>query len=270
MMTDPTEWGDPFEIPGPTEPSVRVWRLCLADLSGNPEDTLRPLTTRAEHRRAQQYRFADDRHRHLAGRSLVRTFLAHRYDCAPQEPSISEGPHGKPQLNGAPRSDARVRFNVAHTQDVVVAAFSRTHPVGIDVEAQNRDADTERLTQRVFTEAERRRWRDLPEVHRSEFFFQLWTCKEAFLKATGHGFQRAAQTVECRFDGETVVGLDDADPYVPPSPQTSAAQWELRSFPAADGMIGAVVRRHSLPSPLLCADATRYVNQFSRSRRTDS
>jgi hypothetical protein len=65
-----------------------------------------------------------------------------------------------------------------------------------------------------------------------------------------------------------VVGLDDADKYVPRSPQASAAQWEVRPFPPAEGMIGAVVRAHSLPSPLLCVDATHHLHQFSRSRKT--
>jgi 4'-phosphopantetheinyl transferase len=270
MNLEPTEWGEPFRKSGSDGTSIRIWRVSLRELAGDPGAIFRPLTTRSEHRRAQRYRFDADRHRHLAGRGLIRTFLAHKYDCAPQAPSITEGPNGKPQLNGAPGRNSDFAFNIAHTEGVVVAAFSRTDPVGIDVEAQGRDADMEGLVQRVFTASERRRWRKLSPGRRPEFFFQIWTCKEAFLKATGHGFQRAARSVECRFDGETVVGLDDADKYVPPSPQASAARWELRSFPAADGVIGAVVRAHSLPSPLLCTDATRHVNQFSRSRKTGS
>lgn len=268
MKTEPTDWGQPFRGPEPDQPASRIWRLCLSDLSGDPMETLQSLTTRSEHRRALSYRFDVDGHRHLAGRGLVRTFLAHQYDCAPQDPSITESPQGKPQLNGTQGCDAALKFNIAHTRDVVVAAFSHTHPIGIDVEAQSRDADMVALAQRIFTESERRRWNALPPVRRSEFFFHVWTCKEAFLKAIGHGLQRALHTVECTFDGDTVVGLEDASAYDPPSPQISAARWALRPFSGADDVLGAVVRTHSLPSPILRADATHYVNQIARSRKT--
>lgn len=269
MNLKSSEWGEPFGYSGPDEPAIRIWRLGLRDLADDPGEILRPLTTPSEHRRARRYRLDEDRHRHLAGRALVRTFLAHRYDCAPQAPSIVEGPHGKPQLNEDPESSSAFRFNIAHTEDVVVAAFSRAQAVGIDVEAQGREIDMEALVQRVLTESERRQWREAPPIRRPELFFHIWTCKEAFLKATGHGFQRAAQTVECRIDGETVVDLDDADEYDPPSPRASAARWALRTFSAADGVTGAVVRARSLPSFLHCADATRQVTQFSRSLRTE-
>ena len=267
MIAKRPEWGNPSDKIGPDAPSLQIWRLRLTDLGGNPVALLRPLTTRSERRRAARYRFEADQHRHLAGRALVRTFLAHRHDCAPQAPSITKGPHGKPMLN-----DSRLRFNIAHTSNVVVAAFSRGRRVGIDVEAVDRDADEETLTERVFTAAERRRWRDLPPAQRSAFFFQVWTCKEAFLKATGQGFQRAARTVECTFDGQRVVGLtnkkESTDTHS--SPHSPATEWRLRPFTASTGVIGAVARAQSLPSSLCCADATRHLSRFSRSRRTET
>lgn len=268
MKLPPPKWGQPFEDSGPNQAPTRIWRLCLSDLGDNLLETLHPLTTRAEQRRARKYQVEADQHRHLAGRGLVRTFLADRFDCAPQDPTITEGPHGKPQLEEA-QGDPVLMFNIAHTEDVIVAAFSYTHPVGIDIEAQGREADMEGLVQRVFTASERQRWQKLSPARRPEFFFQIWTCKEAFLKATGRGLQRGPHTVECTFDGDTVMSLEDAGDYVPPSSQASATGWAIRPFSAVDGVIGAVVRAHDLPSPLLYADATHYVNQSSRSRRTD-
>lgn len=270
MKPKETNWRTPFEEFGPDELPVQIWRLRLNDLDGDRSEVLIPLTVQTEHHQARQYRFEADRHRHLGGRSLVRTFLARRYGCSPQELSITEGLHGKPRLAGVPENEEALMFNIAHAGNVVVAAFSRAHPVGIDVEPQGRDADMEALVQRVFTESERRHWQTLPPTRRSSFFFQVWTCKEAFLKATGHGLQRALHTVECRFESDTVVGLGDAEEHVPPSPETSAAQWEQCLFSAADGVIGAVVRKRSLPSPLHFVDATRHVSQFSRSCRAKS
>jgi len=265
MIAERPEWGDPPDEVGSEAPSIQIWRFRLTDLGGNPEALFRPLTARAERQRASRYRFEADRDRHLAGRALVRTFLAHRYDCAPQAPTITDGPHGKPTLN-----DSSVQFNIAHTENVVVAAFSRKRRVGIDIEAVGRDAHEDALVQRVFTAKEQRHWHTLPPTRQSEFFFQVWTCKEAFLKATGQGFQRGARTVECVFDGRTVAGLDDGDEEALSLPQSSAAEWVPRSFTAAPGVIGAVVRAKSLPVSLLYADATRRVRQFSRSQRPEA
>lgn len=263
MPYNSMEWTDPVREDIPKNTGVYIWRLRLTNLGGAPLQVLRPLTVPAEHVRARRYRYDADRHRHLAGRALVRAFVARRYDCPPQAVSIGEGPHGKPYLKEPQDDDSSLEFNIAHTDEVVVAAFSQTHPVGIDIEPLDRDADTEALADRVFTEAEQRHWRALPKPDRSRAFLRVWTCKEAFLKAVGAGLHRAPKTVECLFDDNMVVGLTDANDYRPSPPTTSADRWVLHSFSATDGIDGAIVRRHSFPSSPVFADAERLIHQLS-------
>lgn len=260
------DWTDPSLESEAPAPAVQIWRLRLSDLDDDPLETLRPLTVPSEHARARRYQFDADRHRHLAGRALVRLVLSRRYECDPRVFSLTDGPHGKPHLQEPPEADRPpLHFNVAHTADVVVAAFSRTHPVGIDVESQQRDADVDALAQRVLTEAERRQWRTRPESHRRDVFLHLWTCKEAFLKATGRGLQRAPHTIECTFDGDTVVGLNDANGHAPPSSEVSAARWAVHPFSASDGALGAIVRKERLPSSVAWVDAAEFLNRRSYS-----
>jgi len=259
------DWTDSSQEPEAPAPPVQIWRLRLSDLDGDPLDALRPLTVSSEHARAHRYAFDADRHRHLAGRAVVRLALARRYGCAPRALALTDGPHGKPQLQEPPEDAPTLHFNVAHTADVVVVALSRTHPVGIDVESLSRDADTEALAQRVLTTAEQQWWRTRPKAHRHTAFLHLWTCKEAFLKATGQGLQRPLHTIECTFDGDTVDALDDAEGHRPASPEASAAEWPVRSFSAAEGIAGTVARKHSLPSSLAWTDAARLVNHHARS-----
>lgn len=242
---------------------MHIWRLRLSALGEAPLDILRPLTVSAEHARARRYRFDADRHRHLAGRALVRAFVARQYSCTPQAVSIEDGPHGKPHLRAPLDDDSPLEFNIAHSGDVVVAAFSHNQPVGIDVERRDRDADTDALAERVFTEAEQRHWHALPKAERPQAFLRVWTCKEAFLKAIGAGLQRAPSTVECLFDGQEIVGLADAKDYRPSSPTTSADRWALYSFSATDRVGGAVVRKGSVPSSPILADAGRLLHQLS-------
>lgn len=254
------DWSHDLRDAGRPPSPVRIWRLRLDDLQGDCLDVLRPLTVPAEHDRARRFRFDADRHRHLAGRGLIRLLLAHQYGCAPREVSLAEGPDGKPRPNEAPDDAPTLTFNLAHTENVVAVALSRTRPVGIDVEPLTRVDHHEALAERVLTEAELRQWKSLPPPDRPAFFIHVWTCKEAFLKATGRGLRRAPDTIECTFEGDTVAALDDAEAHCPHPPRTSAAHWSPFPFQAAEGVAGAVVRHQRLPSPPSFADASTLLN----------
>ena len=240
---------------------VEVWRLRLDALDGDPAAVLRPLTVPSEHERARRYQFAADRHRHLAGRALVRLVLSRRYDCAPDALSLTTGPHGKPRLQDSPADGPPLHFNIGHTGPVVVAAVSQAQPVGIDVEPRTRSVDAAALAQRVFTAAERTQWRSRPAPHRQDAFLHIWTCKEAFLKATGEGLNRAPETIECTFDGPTVTAFRDAPTLRESPPSAPAAHWSVRPFRATDNVIGALVRKDAIPAPIAWVDATEIVTR---------
>ena len=244
----------------PTGRPVGVWRLCLNALGGDPEAVLRRLTVPSEHDRARRYAFAADRHRHLAGRALVRLVLSRWQNCTPASLAIAEGPHGKPRLQDPPADGPRLHFNIGHTGPVVVAAVSEAQPVGIDVEPHTRSVDAPSLAERVLTASERDRWRSRPASCRQAALLHLWTCKEAFLKATGEGLRRAPTTVESIADGSTVVALRDAPGSSAPS-SAPADEWSVRPFSATNGLLGAIVRKGTMPSPVSWVDATDIVTR---------
>ena len=236
--------------------ALSVWRLRLSAFA-DPIAVLRPLTVPSEHERARRYQFEADRHRHLAGRALARLVLARRLDREPQALTFNEGPHGKPHLERQPDDGPSLHHNVAHTGDVVLVAVSQGVPVGIDVESRAREMDAAALAERVCTEAERAWWRRRPESQRHDAFLHLWTCKEAFLKATGEGLQRAPDTIECSFEGSTVTALDDATH----SQSSPASDWTVRPFSAADGVVGALVHPQGPVPTVSWVDATEMVRR---------
>ena len=91
------------------------------------------------------------------------------------------GMHGKPRLGGA---GAGWGFNLSHAGDHVVAALIRGAAVGVDLESMSRPANVELLAQRVFSESEQA----LVRAGGREAFFELWSQKEALLKALGCGW----------------------------------------------------------------------------------
>ena len=91
------------------------------------------------------------------------------------------GAHGKPRLEGAA---AEWDFNLSHAGNYAVAALARGAQVGVDLEVLSRPADIELLGRRVFSESER----ELVRAGGRGTFFDLWSRKEALLKALGCGW----------------------------------------------------------------------------------
>jgi len=128
-------------------------------------------------------------------RALVRTTLARRTGADPAALAFDSGPHGKPVLsrNGGPY------FNVSHCQGWIALAVCDTAPVGGDLETSAAPwRDPLRLAGRFFTAEETQRLRYLPEAPRRELFLDLWTLKEAWVKA--HGLPLAPNLSRIGFD----------------------------------------------------------------------
>lgn len=146
------------------------------------------LLDAGERARWQRFRFAEDRLRFLVGRAFLRGVLAatlgRRDPAALQFVTTA---HGKPELAG---NDAGLlHFNLSHTDAMLVLATSRTHAVGIDVEAVTRNLELLPLAQRYFAPQEYNVLRLLDADAQRERFFVLWTLKEAWLKACGLGLR---------------------------------------------------------------------------------
>ena len=83
-----------------------------------------------------------------------------------------------------------VAFQLVALRRARSCALSQTVEVGLDLERVTRDAPVE-LAQRYFAVEEEQWLNDLPPSARQTGFFQLWTMKEAFIKATGDGLSQS-------------------------------------------------------------------------------
>lgn len=89
---------------------------------------------------------------------------------------------GKPHLKDYPD----IYFNISHTQGLVACAFY-DQPVGVDVEMAGHFADV--LIKRVLSDEEKMLLDEqgITPALRQEWFYRLWTLKEAFVKRNGVG-----------------------------------------------------------------------------------
>lgn len=95
---------------------------------------------------------------------------------------FSYGPNGKPYLSHAPH----IFFNLSHSYGGVLCAVA-PFEIGCDIE-KIRDTRLD-VAHRVFSDAEQALLNALSnETEKKNLFFELWTKKESFMKATGEGF----------------------------------------------------------------------------------
>jgi 4'-phosphopantetheinyl transferase len=164
---------------------THVWAASLLAPPGDLDKFAATLSP-AEHLRADRFRSERDRHRFVVAHCFLRVLLGRYLDLDPSELHFSRGPCGKPVLAGAP-AHSGLHFNLAHSEDMALLAFSRLGPVGIDLEWIRPLDDALELADRFFSPRESAELRQHPADLQPEVFFEFWTRKEAWLKATGEG-----------------------------------------------------------------------------------
>ncbi|MDO4187516.1 MAG: 4'-phosphopantetheinyl transferase superfamily protein [Lachnospiraceae bacterium] len=95
---------------------------------------------------------------------------------------------GKPHIYDNDGKDA-IQFSLSHSGDYVACIVS-DRECGIDIEKHSDRRDYEKIAKRICTESE------LKMIKSSEEFYDLWTLKEAILKATGMGLSLDMRKVE--------------------------------------------------------------------------
>lgn len=143
----------------------------------------------------------------LAARALVRLALGRALDLDPGELRFAAGPHGKPFLDRL--GGASPAFNLSHCRHLVVCALARQGRLGVDVECTGRRLAVERLVRRYCADVERAALAELPPERRAGRFLELWTLKEAFLKARGEGISLGPRKAAFRLDGDAIAARFD-------------------------------------------------------------
>jgi 4'-phosphopantetheinyl transferase len=166
--------------------TVHVWTVTLGASALRRED-LSILST-DERRRALSFAADGLRCRFVTARVALRRVLAQYLQIPPANLRFRYGCFGKPQL--LTPADRPIYFNLSHSEDRALIAVTTEGRVGIDVEWVPPDGiwDTVApVAARFFTAMDRDALMALPRCERFRGFYQIWTRKEAHLKACGLG-----------------------------------------------------------------------------------
>lgn len=211
---------------------VHVWKAAL-DLAEPRVLELEKTLSQDERDRAARFHFEIDRARFIVGRGILRAILGRYLGVEPHRLRFQYALHGKPAL--APGASAHdLRFNAAHSGGMVLYAVTSGREVGIDVERLRPDFATEAIAERFFSPGEVASLRALPVEARLKAFFDCWTRKEAYIKATGHGLSHPLQrfTVSLAPGAAALLGTDDD--------AREASRWSLQELSPGPGYAAAL------------------------------
>src|SRR5262245_17588354 len=213
---------------------VHVWRISLDDpaaLAVCQESWLTP----EERQRADRFRFPRDRQRFVVRRGIARVILSRYLDLEPRHVRFRYLANGKPVL-AEEMGGSDFTFNWSHSDGMALYAVARGRMVGVDLERRRPDVECLQIAERFFAPGEVATLRALAGDLQRNVFFTLWTCKEAWVKATGVGLSFPLEQVEMLLDAGGSATLLSQDGRSSP-----AAAWSVRTLTSAGGYAAAVV-----------------------------
>ena len=162
---------------------IHVWHADLV-ISPEKETTQSALLSTDELERAKRFHAPVHRMRFIAARSILRQILGLYLGVAPQEITFSYAEHNKPYLLKPAKTG--LQFNLAHSYDMAVYAFTLTQLIGVDIE-KIKDYYEPAVAKRFFSRQENTELMSLPPDEQTAGFYRIWARKEAIVKAVGKG-----------------------------------------------------------------------------------
>jgi 4'-phosphopantetheinyl transferase len=130
-------------------------------------------------------------------------------------------------LDSVERHDGPLSSSLSHTRGFVACAIAPGLPIGVDAERIDPSMAIDELADRHLTPIERAALRRCPHHDRSRLFVELWTLREAFVKATGRGLAEELQNVAFEIDPAGSIG------FTPPA-AVAGSTWHFGLFAPSD------------------------------------
>ena len=150
-----------------------------------PSDDLNFFLENVSDKKRDQYsRFVhqEDAYRSLLGEVLIRSTLALDMSVNHHELKFDYNPYGKPLLHNNPD----LTFNISHSGNWVAMILDHGgHAVGVDVEKTV--PLNLAFAANLFAPQENQILASKTGDEQLEYFYQLWTLKESYMKAVGKG-----------------------------------------------------------------------------------
>ena len=167
------------EASNDTNSGIKLFKIKLSKYYDIVDILLKTLTP-IEAKRAARYRHINDRNRFVICRSLLKYLLAKETNLDILKIELEKYDNHKPYFPNNPL----VHFNLSHAGNYAIIAIGNCE-LGVDIEFIDPSFDFTEILSNVFSETEIKLINSSNNKRYS--FYQLWTRKEAIVKAIGKG-----------------------------------------------------------------------------------
>jgi phosphopantetheinyl transferase len=171
------------------------WADSWSDASALPE-----ILSAEERERCARFIRPADCARYAQSHVFLRETLSRFADVAPADWQFTRGEFGRPAIAG-PVAGVGIEFNLSHTVDWAACIVTRGTPCGIDIERIRPIQHLLDIARARFAPEEFRALKELDAIARPRRFFELWTEKEAWVKANGRGLTHPMNRIVAEIPG---------------------------------------------------------------------
>jgi 4'-phosphopantetheinyl transferase len=227
-------WNQPPENTSLLTDDIHVW-CALLDVPAESVQLLVQTLDPEERMRASRFYFEQDRSQFIVRHGLLRKILASYMNIEPDKLQFRYTTNGKPYLVQK-FQDQELQFNLAHSNEIALYALTLDRRIGIDVEHIYNFVETDQLANRVLSRQEKAESRRYPPNEKLELLFRYWTCKEAYVKATGEGLALPLKDIYLSLTPGSIAKLGSVKRNV-----QLASRWSLQELHPVPGFAAALV-----------------------------
>ena len=228
-------WQAPARKPMLGDNDIHVWSAPL-NISNATLTWFAACLDTDEQARAARFHFDRHRNQFIAGRGWLRTITGWYLRTDPAKLIFKYSDFGKPSISESVET-VPLTFNLAHSGELALYAFTLGREVGIDIEVIDPKFASETIAQQFFSPKEVAALLKFPINERPHAFFDCWTRKEAFIKAQGMGLSLPLNQFEVSLEHDQPALLHTA------WDAAEAARWSLINIDAAPGYAAALAVR---------------------------
>lgn len=161
-----------------------LYCLPITNLSWQDTEThLLPFVSSSRQEKILSYYHAIDKKLSLYSALLLRMKLSELTGIPNNDLLFHHNLYGKPML----LSNPQYHFSLSHTHHMILCGISTEGPIGIDIEAFDKDLSIKDMYQ-VLHPIEIKYLNHIVFHDQSLYFYKIWTQKEAYVKYLGTGF----------------------------------------------------------------------------------
>ena len=167
------------------ESEIHIYLINFSENRNSVENYIQ-FISEDEKEKVNRFKFSVNRQNSIITYYYRRKILSRYLDIHPSEIKFTQNVYGKPLISEPHWSG--IQFNYSHSGEFLIFAISKNIEVGVDIELVKDLPDMIDLAKNYFSEKELQHFHSLEnKIDRINFFYKIWTRKEALLKAAGIG-----------------------------------------------------------------------------------